>query len=127
MQTIHALLVEQGPAALVLRDHFRITTGRGPAGVLVVRQGAEARIGIPEPPKEIHNPEGWRLAFAGRELDLTGIRALRFSGEAHPRGRASSYCPPLGEIDRHIPPTARVAWFAVGRSGFVRQESRPGG
>jgi len=127
MQTIHALLVERGPAAFVLRDHLRITTGRGSAGVLVVNRGAEVRIGIPEPPREVHNPEGWRLAFAGRELDLKAMRALPFSGGAHPRGRASSYCPPFGEIGRHVPPTARIAWFAVGRSGFVRPESRPEG
>lgn len=119
MATIQALLVRADPGGVVLQDRLEITTDRASAGVLVRAEGGRIRIGIPRPAEQAHHGDEWELTFAGRRLDLAGIRSLRCAARSAADAAAISYCPPLGG---EAPDAGgKVIWFRVGESGF-RQE-----
>jgi hypothetical protein len=119
METVQAILVRVDPDGVVLQDRLELTTDRSSAGVLLRTDGGRVRIGVPRPAEPAHHGEDWALSFAGRRLDLAGIRSLRYAPRTGADAAAACYCPPL-DIE---PPGAEgpIAWFLAGEAGF-RQE-----
>jgi hypothetical protein len=124
MQTVQALVVSAGSEGVTLQDRLRFTTDRPSAGVLLVTRWNEVRIGLPEPGKQVKDPDDWELCFGGARRDLAAIRALRYAARADAGQDASFYCPPL----RTKTPAAgsRFAWVLVDESGFRLAEAAQG-